>query len=356
MKKLFVAICSAAILAGCAGKGEESSESSRLKYAPEVNEVEVITLKRETFPMQLVANGKLSAARSSALYFSETGVIKKILVSNGSYVQAGAVLAMLDDSSQKMALESARIERTRARLEYLDALVGMGYSAADTLTLPSEILDLAAVRSGYSAAKNSYAKAAAALEGTALRAPFSGKVADIKLKEWDRTTSDPFCKVVNDQTFDVTFSALESEYSFLEKGQKVSVTAFALDGLRAEGRIASINPTIDKNGQISVTASIPGNGRFLDGMNVKVTVERDLPAQLVVPKRAVVIRDNLEVLFRYNNGRSDWVYVNTLRSNSESYAVKANEDRGAELKEGDLVIVTGNLNLADGSAVTLKKE
>lgn len=355
MKRIIVSICSAVLLAACAGNTGNDSGDSRLKYSPEVNEVEVIPLKRDIFPMQLVANGKLAAARSSALYFSESGVIRQIRVSNGSYVQAGAILAVLDDSSQRLAMESARIDLTRARLDYLDALAGMGYSAADTLTLSGEILDLAAIRSGYNAAKNNFARAAAALDGTALRAPYSGKVADITLKEWDRTTSEPFCKLVNDNTFDVTFSALESEYPFLEKGQKVYVTAFSQDGLRSVGRISAINPTIDRNGQISVTASIPGNGRLLDGMNVKVTVEREIPAQLVVPKRAVVIRDNMEVLFRYKDGRAEWVYVNTLRSNSESYTVQANADRGAELHEGDLVIVSGNLNLADGSSVTLKE-
>ena len=76
----------------------------------------------------------------------------------------------------------------------------------------------------------------------------------------------------------------------------------------------------------------------------------------MVPKRAVVIRDNLEVLFRYNGGKADWVYVNTLRANSESFAIEANADRGAELHEGDLIIVSGNLNLADGSKVVLKEE
>lgn len=215
MKRIIVSICSAVLLAACAGNTGNDSGDSRLKYSPEVNEVEVIPLKRDTFPMQLVANGKLAAARSSALYFSESGVIRQIRVSNGSYVQAGAILAVLDDSSQRLAMESARIDLTRARLDYLDALAGMGYSAADTLTLSGEILDLAAIRSGYNAAKNNFARAAAALEGTALRAPYSGKVADITLKEWDRTTSEPFCKLVNDNTFDVTFSALESEYGTL---------------------------------------------------------------------------------------------------------------------------------------------
>lgn len=39
--------------------------------------------------------------------------------------------------------------------------------------------------------------------------------------------------------------------------------------------------------------------------------------------------------------------------NSREYAVEANLERGATLDPGDLVIVSGNLNLADGSEVTL---
>ena len=77
--------------------------------------------------MQLVANGKLSAAQRSALYFRESGQIVSVGVQNGTSVAKGAVLARLDDSEQRSALESARIERERTRLEYLDVLAGLGY-------------------------------------------------------------------------------------------------------------------------------------------------------------------------------------------------------------------------------------
>ena len=112
---------------------------------------------------------------------------------------------------------------------------------------------------------------------------------------------------------------------------------------------------MDENGQVAVKAGIAGGGDFLDGMNVRVIVSKSVNALLVVPKSAVVIRDNMDVLFRYSQGRSEWVYVNLLMSNAEEYAVEANSDRGAVLEAGDSVIVSGNLNLADGSEVVLKK-
>jgi len=311
------------------------------------------------FPMQILSNGKLSASSRAVLLFKESGTVREIRVRNGQKITKGAVIAMLDDTEQQSALESARIEMDRATLDLRDALVGLGYSVSEQDGVPGEVMKMASIRSGYSAAKNNFEKARMSLDRTVLKAPFAGRVADIKFKLWDTSNgSEPFCTIIGDDGFDVDFTVLESEYPFVEIGQNVKVSLFGCSDLDAvSGRVTAINPSVDKNGQIGVRAHIAANPRMLDGMNVKVIVEKMLERQLVVPKKAVLIRDGLEVLFRYNgNGTSDWVYIHTLKANSEDYAVVANEDRAATLNEGDLVIVSGNLNLADGSKVSLIQE
>lgn len=42
-------------------------------------------------------------------------------------------------------------------------------------------------------------------------------------------------------------------------------------------------------------------------------------------------------------------------ANDSEYAVSANRERGAELEAGDVVIVSGNLNLAEDSEVVVVK-
>ena len=112
----------------------------------------------------------------------------------------------------------------------------------------------------------------------------------------------------------------------------------------------------DINAMIRDANEDGNDGILIDGMNVRVIVERKMPGQLVVPRSAVVVRDNLDVLFTYSDdGVAHWTYVNIIRSNGDSHVVTANADRGAKLNEGDKVIVKGNLNLADGSKVQLKK-
>ena len=149
---------------------------------------------------------------------------------------------------------------------------------------------------------------------------------------------------------------LESEYAFISKGLPVKVSPYADPAKVLVGQVTEVNPVVDRNGQVYVTARVRNDGSLLDGMNVKVTVERLMPGQLVVPRSAVVIRDNLDVLFTYTpDGKAHWTYVNILMSNGDSHVVTANTDRAASLKEGDSVIISGNLNLADGSNVQLKK-
>ena len=213
------------------------------------------------------------------------------------------------------------------------------------------MLRLARIRSGYADAETALAEAQHALDACTLRAPFAGKVADI-VRRVHETPDGSFCTLLDDSRLRVRFTVLESEVGRLHVGQAVGVSPYADADREISGHIVTINPTINDNGQVAVEAEVRNDGTLLDGMNVRVTVRERIAGKLVVPKSAVVIRDNEEVLFRYRDGKALWTYVRTSLANSREYVVEANRDRGAELAPGDLIIVSGNLNLADGSEVT----
>ena len=341
--RLLIGLPLLALVACGTGDGNRGSGADgRLQQTPMVNTVEVITLERTDFSRELLSNGKLSASARASLSFSTSGPLSQVNVRSGQHVGKGTVLARLDRPDLALALESAQITLEKAQMDLYDYLVGQGYPARDTVSVPANLLATAKMKSGYSSARNGLARARQEVAGTVLRAPFSGRVADVKLHRYDPSGTEPFCTLIDDSAFDVDFT--------------VTVTPFADGGFSCRGKIVSINPSVDSNGQITVRARIPGDKRLLDGMNVKVTVARVLPGCLVVPRSAVVIRDNLEVLFTYtDDGKAHWTYVNIVTSNSTSHVVTANEERGARLSEGDRVIISGNLNLADGSDVVLAK-
>ncbi len=342
------------LILGCGGKRQKEDEAaeSRMQYQIEQNEVTIDTLHLRTFMRELVSNGRLVASKRSALAFPVSGILTAVNAANGSRLRAGDIIAVIDTTEYAEQLHRAELSLERARLDFYDRLVGLDYPVGDTVSPPAEVLRLARIRSNYADTEAAYRTAKRNVEHCFLRAPFAGKIADIKQQTYERPNGD-FCTLIDDSRFNVRFSVLESEYPLLHKGQEVIVSPYADMRKQVRGRIVAINPTIDVNGQVSVDAELVNDGTLADGMNVQVLVREQVSDQLVVPKSAVVIRDNMEVLFRYSDGKAVWTYVHTLLANSREYVVAPNIDRGAELAAGDLIIISGNLNLADNSEVTV---
>lgn len=351
-------LCLVLAVPSCSRNGKQDNgadaieEMVRMDYETQVNEVSVMTLRKSDFHRQLLSNGTLCASRKAAVQFGTSGRIGELNVKNGDRVGQGSVMARLERPDLDIALESAQLALKRAELDLSDFLAGQGYKVGDTTSVPADLLETGRIRSGYSSSLNQLASVRNDLEGTVLKAPFSGRVADLASKKFDNYSSGPFCTIVDDSSLDVNFTVLESEYSFLSPGLPVTVKPYADQKKEYSGTITSINPSVDEKGQVTVTARVRNDGFLIDGMSARVIVERSIPDQLVVPRSAVVIRDNLEVLFKCSpEGRAQWTYVTILYSNGDSYAVEANKDRYASLEEGDVVIVSGNLNLADNSEV-----
>ena len=330
MKKLM--ILPLLLLAAACGRNKNEMEDdtlTRLSQAVEGNYVDTMTLRLQDFTRQTISNGKLAAVRKSTLRFGTTGTIEQVNFINGQKVSEGELIASLDQENASIALAQAENALSKARIDMNDVLIGFGYGDADTAQVPP-----------------------------ATMAPFSGKVAGIKARVYENAPSEEFCTLIDDSSFEVTFPLLESEIPSVRTGMPVKISPFNNPDKTYTGRITAINPMVDEKGQIQITASVGNSdGNMMDGMNVRVTVEEIIPRQQVVPKSAVVMRDNQDVLFVYQSADSSarWVYVDILMSNSASHVVRVNQERNAQLELGDAVITSGNLNLAHESKVIVRQ-
>lgn len=350
---LFVMAFLGMSLTGCNAKKENTTqeEMARGSYSVEKNQVTVVPLERKTFNKQLICNGKLEAYSKVNLQFAAQGVVAGVNVTEGAYVKKGAVMAYLNKEQAERQLEQAELSFDKAELNLADRLLDYGYALSDTASIPAEQKRVIYINTGFLDAKMALENAEYTYRNSELKAPFDGKVANLKGREFEQ--AGQFCTLIYDSKYYVRFSVLETEYSFVSVGQAIKVSPFADASVVVEGKVVSINPTVDSRGQIAVTAVIQGGSGLIDGMNVRVLVENSIPDQLVVPKSAVVIRDNLEVLFRYVDGRSLWTYVNVLMSNTEYHVIEANADRGASIEVGDLIVTSGNLNLGDDTPIEI---
>lgn len=312
--------------------------------------VSYIVLEASSFNEEIISNGKLHAYRKAALRFNAPGSIEKINYHNGAWARQGAIIARLNSDAQKIAINNAENDVANARLELSSLLLGHGGEAQDSNSVPPAIYENLKLQSGLFQANNTLESAELQYAHTMIKAPFSGIITDIEAQTHNLITgSDIFCHILDVSKFIAEFPVIENELALIKIGQKVKVIPFALEALVMEGSISEINPSVDEHGLVSVKALIPGNYEdVFDGMNVKIMIEKEIKDQLVVPREALVLRSNKEVIFTYENGLAKWNYVSIAKENSSSYLISDG------LQPGDSVIIRGNLNLAHDARVRIE--
>jgi len=331
-------------------EGQSVSEVTLPQADDQPTEVEVMEVGEALFRQELIANGRLSAIQKADLRFRVDGTIERLHVTEGDRVQAGQLLATLNDETQQQALRHAMLRQQKAVMDYEDQLLRLGYRAADTAALDEEVKQIARLRSGLSDAMLEWHKAEKDVHHTKLYAPFAGKIANLKAKVYNTTAGLEYvCSLIDDRELHVEFAVLEQELDFIKHAKSVRVTAFSEQDRAYEGKVASINPQVDKSGMVMVKAVINNkDGGLIDGMGVSVVVSRDFGNQLTVPKEAVLDRQGRKVVFTVtDHGTAYWNYVEISHENSTHYAIK----KGLEL--GDQVIYSGNFNLAHDKPVAV---
>lgn len=341
-------------LVACSDKNTDNAEKEGVETVlpSQVNEVTVMKLAKCDFNHELVSNGKVVAREQADLYFRTQEVVAKVWVKNGAYVRKGQKLAELDLFKLENNLAQSKNNLAQAELEMKDVLIGQGYAPDNLNAVPADILKLAGVKSGYEQAKAQYEAAQNELTQATLVAPFDGVVANLFDKQYNMPKSgEPFCRIVRTGSMEVDFTVLESELPLIKPGDKVEVTPYAqATGVRT-GNISEINPLVDENGMVRVKAQVDGGDRLFSGMNVRVSVKRSVPDQIVVPKTAIVMRSGKQVLFTVKDDIAMWNYVHTGLENMTEYTLVDWEADG--LQEGMTIITTGNVNLAHETPVKI---
>lgn len=331
----------------CSVENKEKPERSVETILPEEsNEVSVVPLKRIDFNHELISNGKLTARQFAELRFESAEPIAAIHVKNGDRVSKGQKLAELATFRIQNKLQQAKNTLEQNSLEYQDVLIGQGYAPEDSAKVPADIRRLAGIRSGYTQALAQYNLAKYEEEQAVLRAPYDGIVANLFAKQFNTASvSEAFCVIINPASLEVSFTVLESELPLIRIGDKVEVTPFALNDTKTIGQITEINPLVSAEGMVQAKAAVSNNGKLFEGMNARVSIQRSLGEQLVIPKEALVLRSGKQVVFTLVEGKSYWNYVTTGLENAGFFTITEG------LKEGDAVITSGNINLAHESPV-----
>jgi RND family efflux transporter MFP subunit len=216
---------------------------------------------------------------------------------------------------------------------------------------------MVAARSGVTAARAALERAYLNLERTEIRAPFSGVVTGLLLSSGEQVIAgQKLCSLVNNVDLEAVVGVLEADVGHLRVGREALLVVPALDDT-FRVTVGVISPQFDRSSRtcdVLLPLENP-DGRVRPGMFAKAIIAGEtLAARLLVPKEAILTRDGRPLLFKVENGRAVWLYVQTGRQNDAVIEVEG-VLQGGSLNAGEPVVVSNHLTLSHDAKLDIKK-
>ncbi len=271
-----------------------------------------------------------------------SGEIVEILVEEGDVVSPGQVLARLDGDRLALRARKARADYENARRELtrhtrLSERRAVSQAALEELEFRTDALyaalELAELEANYAD----------------IRATIGGVVSARHIKVGGQLAlNEPAFDIADTRRLVAHLSIPQTELAKFSSGEAVNVSVDSAPGETVPATIARISPTIDSStGTFRATVYLDNqSGILAPGMFGRFTVayETHLDATLV-PSEAVVVEDGTTVVYVVERGKAKRRPVQTgIRSADQTEVISG-------LTDGDLVIVSGQTQLRDGSRV-----
>ena len=198
-------------------------------------------------------------------------------------------------------------------------------------------------------------KAKITLEKCTIRAPFDGYVFGLEVSEGEFLNANTkLAQLINMENLVVKAQVLESEIGQVvaKRPVRLSFTALPQAGVIG-GKVRAISPFVnetDKTVETVVTLdTIPEGVR--PGMFSDVTIDAKIyQDRLMVPKTAILPRDNRKVVFKVVDKRAKWEYVKTGVENDEYVEIIE-----GDIKSGDLVLTDNHFTMGHDTLVKVTR-
>ena len=324
-----------------------------------------VAVTREILWVPVKATGRAEAYRRAVISTRRSGVVEAVRVRESQGIQVGDLLVQLDTTEAAMELARARAALTAAKVAFEERMIYAGdFLSREEMAERGRIVQAI---SGLSEAEMRVRREEMELEWTRIRAPFSGRVADLQAVEGTFLSSgSEILTLVEVDPLKVEVNILERELPFLAADRRAAVRFAGLPGKVFQGRVESVNPIVNpETSSARMTLVIPNpEGTVWPGMYAQVSVDaQSYPDRILVPRGAVVERGEgrRQVVFMLRNpdeegrGMAEWRYVTTGFRN-ETYVEIVDDPETSMLQPGEIVLVDGHHYLAHDTPVQLVED
>jgi RND family efflux transporter MFP subunit len=294
--------------------------------------------------MRAIGTGE--AQRSVTVYPDVTGIIETVPFKSGDTVAVGDVLANLQDDTEEVAVERARIaiQAAEAKIERVERLQASRAITAVEVTDARRELDNA--RLDLRAAEVELAK-------RRIVAPIAGRVGIVSVDTGDLVSNQTVITTIDDRSkIKVIFFTPETFVQNLTIGAPIEAVSTARPEKVHTGVISAIDSRLDEASRTLRTEAVIDNpeDELRPGMSFAMT--------LVLPGETLLAVDPLSVQWE-RNGPIVWTIKDGNKVEKTAVRiVERNIDRvlvaSETLREGDLVVVEGVQALREGGTVEIQ--
>lgn len=356
------ALTVATLLALTACGGDKSAQAQQQKGAAareaHIPEVGVVTVQPQDVLLENNLPGRLEAIRSAQIVPQVSGIVKRRLFEEGSFVRAGQPLYQLEDDTYSASLANARATLLSAQAQAAKATADLNryrpLVEADAMSKLEYDAAIAAKRAADAAVQSAQAAIRSAqvnMNHARITAPISGFIGESKVTEGALVAAGQTQMALIQQTdpmyVNITMSAgemmkLRQQLASKERvlNDNIEVGIVLEDGTEYahKGRLLFVNPTVDEStGQITVRVEVPNPDLILmSGLYVRVKLPlAGVSNAFLVPQQSVT------------RGDKDIVMIVTPSGEMQPRPVKITGQQGSNwvitegLQAGDKVIVNG---------------
>lgn len=321
----------------------------------------------------LTASGYVVAQRQAAVASKGTGRLIYLGVVEGDKVRKDQVIARLENNDIQAQLDEANANLKLSESELIEAENNLDRQKElfSSKIISESQLEIAETRykrvlASIELAKARVEAAEVALENTLIRAPFDGTVLTKNADVGEIVA--PLAAGANSRAAVVTIADMnslqveadvsESNIHRIEVGQDCEITLDAYPDKSYAGLVAKIVPTADRS-KATVLVKVgfkKYDEKVLPEMSAKVlflkeqekkTVEAE-PPLLMIPKSAVVTKNNKKSVFKVKDGKAVEVQIATRRNFSDYLEVTSG------VQSGDQVINNPGNKILNGMKITIE--
>ena len=347
-RTLLALLATATLVAtGCGSRNDSNADDT----TPDKEEtlpvpVEVATIRNGDITAVYSGTASLEADGEATAMAKVGGELLRLLVNEGDQVEAGQVLALVDDA--RLRLE---VQRSKANLEKAEQEYRRNVELHQKGLLPAGTFE--GLKYDLDALKAQYALAALELSHTKVKAPISGIISARLVKVGNTIAANtPVFRITDLDPLLAYIYVPERDYQKLAADQPVTLSVDALPGEVFGGRIQTIAPVIDPNtGTFKVTVEINDrSGALKPGMFGRVNVVYDTRSGVPLVPRVALLDSDSETSVFVVRADEDAVERKTV---AIGYSSGGNVEVLSGLAAGDRVVVIGQAGLKENSKVQI---